>query len=197
MIQGKWFLTVLMTSALAACATPGSDTAKPASQASAEKDRQEVTLEEKKTSSGKLILGSKEKVWVTKIDQTLDSRVDTGATTSSISAVNIQDFERDGKDWVKFQIDHDDVSSKVIEMPVKRWVKIRQASSDKPDRRPIVEMEITIGDTTQLTQFTLTDRNHLSYPLLLGRSFFKDVAVVDVAKTYIQGEPRVESLAKN
>ncbi|WP_264769115.1 RimK/LysX family protein [Klebsiella pneumoniae] len=38
---------------------------------------------------------------------------------------------------------------------------------------------IQIGDLKEQTEFTLTDRTHLTYPLLLGRSFFKDVAVVD------------------
>ncbi|WP_228012673.1 RimK/LysX family protein, partial [Vibrio sp. OPT18] len=36
------------------------------------------------------------------------------------------------------------------------------------------------------TEFTLADRTHLSFPLLLGRSFFRDVAVVDVSQKYVQ-----------
>jgi hypothetical protein len=31
----------------------------------------------------------------------------------------------------------------------------------------------------------------MTYPILLGRSFLKDIAVVDVAKDYIQPKPAV------
>ncbi|MEF1299096.1 RimK/LysX family protein, partial [Vibrio parahaemolyticus] len=58
-----------------------------------------------KTPDGMLILGSEEWVYVPAIDQTFKARVDTGATTSSISATEIVPFERDGKDWVQFKID--------------------------------------------------------------------------------------------
>lgn len=31
-------------------------------------------------------------------------------------------------------------------------------------------------------QFTLADRSQMDYPVLLGREFFKDIALVDVGK---------------
>ena len=34
----------------------------------------------------------------------LTARIDTGATTSSIDARNIEPFERDGKRWVRFEV---------------------------------------------------------------------------------------------
>ena len=96
------------------------------------------------------------------------------------------EFERDGKDWVKFKIEHDGVKSKEIALPVERWVKIRQSSAEKSERRAVVESWIQIGDLKEKTEFTLADRTHLKFPLLLGRSFFKDVAVVDVSKKFVQ-----------
>ena len=110
----------------------------------------------------------------------------TGATTSSISAVDIVDFERDGKDWVKFKIEHDGITTEEISLPVERWVKIKQSSAEGTQRRAVVVASIQIGDLKDKTEFTLADRTHLSFPLLLGRSFFRDVAVVDVSKKYVQ-----------
>ncbi|ENC6731975.1 ATP-dependent zinc protease [Vibrio navarrensis] len=149
-----------------------------------------IELKAKKTSDGKLILGEKEWVYVPGLEEAFRSRVDTGATTSSISAVDIVDFERDGKDWVKFKIEHDGIHSKEIALPVERWVKIRQSSAEGTQRRPVVLAWIQIGDLKEKTEFTLTDRTHLSYPMLLGRSFFKDVAVVDVSRKYVQDKPQ-------
>lgn len=153
----------------------------------AEKPKQpEIVLKAKKTSDGKLILGEKEWVYVPGLEQNFRARIDTGATTSSISAVDIEPFERDGKDWVKFKIEHEGHKSKEIALPVQRWVKIRQSSADGTQERAVVDAWIQIGDLKEKTEFTLADRTHLTFPLLLGRSFFKDVAVVDVSQQYVQ-----------
>ncbi|GAB2650967.1 ATP-dependent zinc protease family protein [Vibrio panuliri] len=143
-------------------------------------------VESKKTSDGRLILGEKEWVYIPGLEESFRARVDTGATTSSISAVEIVPFERDGKDWVKFKMEHDGVRSKEIALPVERWVKIKQSSAEGSHRRAVVYAWIEIGDHKEKTEFTLADRTHLSFPVLLGRSFFRDVAVVDVSRKYVQ-----------
>ncbi|MDF4535811.1 ATP-dependent zinc protease, partial [Vibrio parahaemolyticus] len=120
------------------------------------------------------------------LKESFKARIDTGATTSSISAVDIVPFERGGQDWVKFRIEHDNIRSEELSLPVERWVRIRQSSAEEAQRRAVVVAWIQIGDLKEQTEFTLTDRTHLTYPLLLGRSFFKDVAVVDVSRHYIQ-----------
>ena len=140
----------------------------------------------RKTNDGKLILGEEEWVFVPGLKEAFKARVDTGATTSSISAVDIVDFERDGKDWVKFKIEHDNITTEEISLPVERWVKIKQSSAEGTQRRAVVVAAIQIGDLKDKTEFTLADRTHLSFPLLLGRSFFRDVAVVDVRQKYVQ-----------
>ncbi|EPZ7317493.1 ATP-dependent zinc protease family protein [Vibrio mimicus] len=140
----------------------------------------------KRTSDGKIILGEKEWAYIPGLKESFKARIDTGATTSSISAVDVVPFERDGQDWVKFRIEHDDIRSEEMSLPVERWVRIRQSSTDKTQRRAVVVAWIQIGDLKEQTEFTLADRTHLTYPLLLGRSFFKDVAVVDVSRRFIQ-----------
>ncbi len=142
-----------------------------------------------KSDDGKLILGEQEYVRLMDMKVTTKARVDTGATTSSLSAVDIVPFERDGKDWVKFKVKHDGVESKEVSMPVDRWVKVKQSSSEESDKRPVVVSVIKIGDMTSKTEFTLADRTHLKYPVLLGRSFFRDVAIVDVSRKYVQPKP--------
>ena len=140
----------------------------------------------KKTADGKLILGEEEWVFVPGLKETFKARVDTGATTSSISAVDIIPFERDGKDWVKFKIEHDGIKSKELSLPVERWVNIKQSSADGSQKRAVIQAWIQLGDLKEKTEFTLADRTHLSFPLLLGRSFFRDIAVVDVGQKYVQ-----------
>ncbi|MGP8306754.1 ATP-dependent zinc protease family protein [Vibrio sp. YIC-376] len=142
-----------------------------------------------KTPDGMLILGSEEWVYVPGIDETFKARVDTGATTSSISAIDIVPFERDGKDWVQFKIDLGDKASNEFKLPVERWAKVKQSSSDDVNKRAVVMAYIQVGDYKEKTEFTLAERGHMTFPMLLGRSFFRDIAVVDVSKKYVQDKP--------
>lgn len=161
-------------------------------QGQIETTKAEVVMNAKTTSDGKLILGEQEWVYIPGLKESFKSRVDTGATTSSVSAMDIQPFERDGKDWVKFKIEHDGIKSDEIELPVERWVRIRQSSAEGTQRRPVVVAWLQLGDYKAQTEFTLADRTHLTFPILLGRSFVNGVAVVDVSQKYIQGKHSAE-----
>ena len=79
--------------------------------------------------------------WVVMQDTSLrlKARLDTGAKTSSLHAVNVEPFEKDGQEWVSFQIplgdhqdqptegelDHEDVILE-LERPVERTVLIKR-----------------------------------------------------------------------
>ncbi|TVZ41631.1 hypothetical protein P886_0978 [Alteromonadaceae bacterium 2753L.S.0a.02] len=160
----------------------------PAVAASPSPESPTLVLEARKTSDGKLILGEQEWVYVHGLKENFKARVDTGATTSSISAVDVEAFQRDGEDWVKFRIEHDDLKSGELKVPVERWVEVIQSTSEEPDRRAVVSAWIQIGDLKEKAEFTLTDRTHLKFPLLLGRNFFKDLAIVDVSRKFVQAK---------
>ncbi|CAM3037655.1 ATP-dependent zinc protease [Vibrio rarus] len=139
-----------------------------------------------KTADGKLILGEQEWVYFPEFKATAKARVDSGATTSSLSAVEVKEFERDGKQWVKFKPAQKGKVGKEISLPVVRFAKVKQSSSDAPDKRPVVAVWIQVSDLKEKTEFTLVDRSHLDFPVLLGRSFVRDVAIVDVSRKFIQ-----------
>ena len=143
-----------------------------------------------KTADGKLILGEEEWMYIKAINHNAKVRIDTGATTSSISAIDIEMFERDGKDWVKFKLAHGDSETKEFESPVARIVTIRQSSTEERTDRPVIDAWVQIGDLKTKTEFTLNDRTHMTFPVLLGRTFFRDIAVVDVSKKFVQ--PKVK-----
>ncbi|MBN3492118.1 ATP-dependent zinc protease [Vibrio neptunius] len=143
------------------------------------------------TPSQELVLGEIEKVSIDSIKQTFDSRIDTGAATSSLNAVDIEQFERNGKNWVRFHLSDgvtplDDTNW--IEAPIIRFVKIRQSTNDETERRAVVELWVRLGTIHEKTQFTLADRSQMTHPVLLGREFIRDIAVVDVSKKYVQKE---------
>lgn len=143
-----------------------------------------------KTPEGKLILGQTEWIHIDGLDINVPARIDTGATTSSVSAVDILAFERDGKKWVKFKLSHDGKTSKELTLPVVSTKFIRQSNSEKTAERYTVKGWVTVGSLKLNTEFTLADRTHMDFSVLLGRSFFRDEAVVDISRQYVQ--PKVK-----
>lgn len=116
----------------------------------------------------------------------LKARLDTGAKTSSLHAVNVESYEKDDEKWVSFQLplaDHKDQENSdgkdfeevVLEfnLPVERTVKIKRKGAPSQDRY-VVNMEFCIAGTSHTTEFSLTDRGKFSYPALLGRRFMSD-----------------------
>ncbi len=86
---------------------------------------------------------------------------------------------------MRFTFQHDSTNEAVeFELPIKRAVRIRQVSSEEPERRFVIELDIRLGDQLQTTEFTLTDRGRMTYPILLGRAFLMDLYVVDVSRSY-------------
>ena len=166
--------------------TPPAPAVQPATPEAATAD-----YPENETRDGKLVVGETESVWLDAVSDSFPARIDTGATTSSLSAQDITVFERDGKPWVSFNLAHEGVEEKLsVETPLVRYVRIRQASADSTERRPVVALTMRLGRLSEKTEFTLTDRSQMAYPVLLGREFLKDIAVVDIARQNVQGKPK-------
>jgi hypothetical protein len=157
------------------------------------KEAKPKTEPENNKDSAKLIIGRVEWVWLEALNKKLKARVDTGATLSSIHATKIERFERDGKNWVRFTMrvnaeGEQGMSEKdqTFETPLARNAKIRQASSEEIDARPVVRLRMRLGHLEEDVDFTLTNRAEMNYPILLGRRFLQDIAVVDVALKFTQ-----------
>lgn len=144
----------------------------------------------KSTGTDKLLVGRIEKVRLTPPGHTFHARIDTGATTSSLDARDIETFERDGDSWVRFKIkdaETDDLYE--VEKPIIRRVRIIQASTSEADRRPVIELQLQIGTIRLIEEFNLENRAHLNYEVLIGRNVLQDLMVVDVAQKFITELP--------
>lgn len=134
---------------------------------------------------GKEIIGAIEWVYMDPPGRHFRARIDSGTETSSLSASELVEFERDGDDWVRFFFQHDSSDEAVeFELPIKRTVLIRKVSSEDLERRYVVDLDIRLGEQLQTTEFTLTNRGRMTYPILLGRTFLLDLYVIDVSRSY-------------
>lgn len=137
------------------------------------------------STDGKILVGELENVWVDPPGIQAVARVDTGAQSSSMHAESLVEFERDGDDWVRFNIEGDQKGS-LIERRVERYVRVYQQADKEGSRRPVIRMRVSLGNVQDTFEFTLADRSHLDYQLILGRNFLTDVALVDVAQQFVQ-----------
>src|SRR5690625_897330 len=90
------------------------------------------------------VVGVNETVLLTDLELTLPAKLDTGAMTSSLSAQNIETFQREGEEWVRFELavdgEHD---GRELEKAVVRTVNIRRRAEDVTEgdqyaSRPVV-----------------------------------------------------------
>lgn len=140
---------------------------------------------------GKVIVGEVEKFYLAGPGLVYTARIDSGAETSSIHAKNITRFERDGSNWVRFDVPVPDTDRFVtLEREVARRVKVIQASADEAERRVVVELQFAIGDHQQVAEFTLADRDNLDHEVLIGRNVLRDVMLIDVGKEYATELPK-------
>ncbi|WP_263078856.1 RimK/LysX family protein [Endozoicomonas sp. Mp262] len=144
---------------------------------------------------GRLILGVTETGFLVRHNVFIDAKMDTGADHSSIDARNAQIFERDGKKWVKFELHRTSKGPLPLEYPVKDTIKIKRPGEDSMERA-VIEMTIRIGNITQQVRVTLNDRDDFTYPLLIGRNFIRDLAIVDVNQENIAEEKPLKSITR-
>lgn len=116
------------------------------------------------------------------------AKLDTGALTSSMHAEDVNVIERDGKKWVKFTVNLEDTETgerveKRIERPLFREFTVKGAGGR--DERPVVLMNVCIGDTIYEEQFSLRDRGNMLYPILLGRRTIQHLGPIDVTRTFV------------
>jgi hypothetical protein len=140
-----------------------------------------------RTMADMLVIGRVENVYLPDKLKT-KARIDTGAELTSLQALEIVEFERDGKPWVRFKVENGDKQNVVYEQRVKRFISIKQAEGE-PLRRPVVAMSIALGELEERVEVTLMDRSAMVYDVVIGRNFLRDRAVVDVSKKFTASSP--------
>jgi hypothetical protein len=106
----------------------------------------------------KIIIGLTEHVKLNGTDdnEELIARIDTGATKSSIDLT---------------------LASKLKLGPIIKSKMVKSAHGNR--LRPVVEAEIEIKGKKILSEFTLADRDHMKYKILVGQNILKEGFLID------------------
>lgn len=119
----------------------------------------------------------------------IKAKIDTGAKTSTLHATNIRVLQQEGVDYVEFLADP------VQHMPnIKRRCVARLAdqryimnSTGHREKRCVIKTQLVLGSLAWEVEVTLTDRELLSYRMLIGRDAIRGHVMINPAKTHCQG----------
>ena len=136
----------------------------------------------------KQVLGWKEAVVLTTLGGIqLLAKLDTGARTSALHAVDIIYIKHRSAIWVEFDLPDIDQSRRhrfCLPLAEHRSVK---SSIGTSQIRPVIVLELSMAGQAWSTEVTLTDRSDMELPMLIGRSALKGRFVVDPARTRLAG----------
>ncbi len=138
----------------------------------------------------KIIVGSEEWVSLPELHiPAIKVRVDSGAKTSALHAVNIQPFQKNNETWVSFDvypIQNNGKKAIRCEAPVidKRIIK---SSTGNKENRYIIKTTLKLNELTTDIEISLTNRDSMGYRMLLGREAMVGKMLVDPESSFLQG----------
>jgi hypothetical protein len=138
----------------------------------------------------KLILGWREWVALPELNlPAIKAKVDTGAKTSALHAFQVDRYQKDSVDMVKFLIHP---IQKNLDLQVECHAAILDQrevfdSGGHRENRYVIESLITIGDKTWPIELSLTNRDTMRFRMLLGRRAMENCAIVEPGASYLNG----------
>ena len=115
----------------------------------------------------------------------IDAKIDTGADGSSIHCHHIEIVKRKGKKQLHFILldpTHPDYNNRSFYFEKFRQRSIKN-SFGVSEKRYIINTTVKIFGQKFPTEFSLSYRGNLTYPILLGKKFLYRKFIVDVAKS--------------
>lgn len=145
----------------------------------------------------KKVVGSEE--WISLNDLNIPyvkARVDSGAKTSSLHAINIQPFQKDNETWVTFDVFpiQNDGKRKINCRALVIDKRVVKSSSGNRENRYVVRTQISLADEKWDIELTLTNRDSMGYRMLLGRQAMIGRIIVDPSENFLAGHVEDETI---
>jgi hypothetical protein len=138
------------------------------------------------TDDSRLVIGRFDKIDLPEFGAyDIKAKIDTGAYSSAIHCSRIQVRKKDGKRQLCFHI----LDSHIPAVEHRRYITSRfrkkqvRSSSGHVETRYFIETYIVLFGQRILAEFSLSDRESMRFPVLLGRKLLKNRFLVDVALT--------------
>lgn len=119
----------------------------------------------------------------------IEAKIDTGAYTSSIHCTDIEVKTKNNKPVLCFKLFdnlHPEFSKHIHEFAEFNKKKIKNSFGEMEERY-IIKTSIKLGKKTIRTTLSLSDRESMRYPVLIGRRLLKGKFMIDVNKIHTGG----------
>ncbi len=122
----------------------------------------------------------------------IKAKIDTGAFTSALHCSRIKVIDKDGIPTVSFQISGGTIGRKgSIKFETSDFSQRHiKSSTGHIENRVIIKTRLVVFGKKFRTEFSLTDRSGMKFPVLLGRKFLKKGFVVDVREVNLSFEKK-------
>ncbi len=122
--------------------------------------------------------------------QAVKVKIDTGARTSALHAVDIETFHADGRHQVRFAVyplvKRTDIKVQCVADVVDQ--RVVRDSGGHEEKRLVIRTPFRIGTSEWPIEITLTNRETMRFRMLLGRVALQNRVFIDPAKSYLQGK---------
>ncbi len=147
-------------------------------------------------SSEKKLIGRRDKADFPDLDlQNIDVKIDTGAYTSSIHCELIEEHGNGERGRIHFRLldkSHPEYNNREFSYSNYRQKKVKN-SFGVSEKRFVIETSIILFGEKFTTQFTLSERGEMRYPVLLGRKLLKRRFLVDPARTNLSYKEKLKN----
>jgi hypothetical protein len=143
----------------------------------------------------KMVFGVVERVLFLPENVKVSAKLDTGAKTSSLGVTDMKIVTEDHHKWVYFAVNVKKMDKVYFKRKLEGYSKIKIRQSEKDAglstkdyiSRPVVLMEIRLGDRQSLVSVNLANRQNFVYTFLLGRDAITQLGgIIDPAQHYTQ-----------
>lgn len=122
----------------------------------------------------------------------IKAKIDTGARSSAIHAFDVETFQHQGQNRVRFKVNplqRDSLCVVVVEVPLLDERVVRN-SGGHGQLRAVIETSVNVGGQIWPIELTLTNRDVMGFRMLLGRQAIRHRFLVDSGRSYLQGSRR-------
>ncbi|WP_428775220.1 ATP-dependent zinc protease family protein, partial [Vibrio sp.] len=116
---------------------------------------------------------------------TFPVKLDTGADVSSLNALDIKRFEQDGKPMVTFTYKNRTGDERRFTREVVDEMRVRAREGEKATARPVVQMQVKLGELERTIRVNLLDRSRFEYSMILGKNFLRHGVLVSSDQDYL------------
>lgn len=136
----------------------------------------------------KTIVGRKESVDFPELGlKGIEAKIDTGAYSTALHAHKIWKEEVNGKQVLHFELlDPGNPQYKNMVLTTEKFYRKNVRSSNgRIEKRYIIKTTLVLGGKRRKTDVSLTNREKMRFPVLIGRKVLKNGFLVDVSKSKV------------